>query len=649
MDLSWNTVQTTRSSNWIPYVDPKSIAMGTQNLSASARNHEPDDGYTNQLPQYSPSFETPTLLQRRKIRIPVSPSKSSSKARDPGRLPWNRETPDEDNSHSMHCSEALAMTDSRDHAPSSAANMSEALAANRTQSLIGSPGHRTTAHDTYPGDESLDHGDREVIDEHRLEAAATLACLLGSRFFENAKTLKEQISLLATLWTSIREENLHITTVPGSVEETKTPAQNEKTRLKSESTAALQSLDKKQESNSTRKSLINGNDRAPKTPDSHDLKRQGSNLTSQFNNGVSRPPDTAAVTSEQYRLSLGIPPPFNLDTSKEQLSHFPTEPRRTKPRVCQIAAESDLRPAKFAAPNIASESLNFSITDDPRAISSVEVQDPPSYIQGSKNDEKDDLYHPFTISDDDAMSLTRDGVLPAGEPYARVSHSVLWAEEASTQDSKESLYHTHRSTIRKLAPYTKRPPKSLAPESIIRDAIIKRLTKLEMGIAWRETSSGKWIQQKSHTGWIYIYQIPNEVNTVKIGVTQASIETRLNSWTEQCGHQTQLVYPSEISEREPVPYIFRLEALVQAELAASRLEVLDCSCGKRHMEWFEETVEHARKVVVKWSDWMRINPYKEVEPQHWELLPRHIPHLAELSRPSPRHRAEGCASAPIWV
>ena len=622
--------------------------MGTQDSSASARNHEPNDGYTNQSPQYSPRFETPTSLQQRKIRIPVSPvslRESSSKARDPIRLPWISKTPGEDDSHSMPRSENLPMTDPRGHTPSSAANMSKALAANRTQSLIGSPGHKTTAHDTYPGDESLGHGGREVIDEHRLEAAATLACLLGSKFFENAKTPNEQISLLATLWTSIREDNLQIKTVPGSEEEIKTPLQNKETRPKSESAD-----DKEQESNSTRNSLIDGNDRAPKTPDSHDLKRKGSNLTSQFNHGVSRPPDTAAaVTSELYRSSLGIPPPFNLDTSKEHLSPFPTEPRRTKPRVCQIASENDKRPAKFAAPNIAGESLNFFITDDTRAISSVEVQDPPSFIQGNKTDEKDDLYDPFTTSDHDAMILTRDGLLPGGEPYARVSHSVLRAEETSTQDSKESLYHTHRSAIRKLVPYTKRPPKSLAPESIIYEAIIKPLTKLEMGIAWRETSSGKWIQQKSHIGWIYIYQLPNELNTVKIGVTQGSIEARLNSWTEQCGHKTQIAYPSKISEGEPVPNIYRLEALVQAELAASRLEELDCSCGKRHMEWFEESLEHARKVVVKWSEWMRTNPYKETEPQHWDLLPQHIPNLAELSRPSPRHRAARSAFWPIWV
>lgn len=223
---------------------------------------------------------------------------------------------------------------------------------------------------------------------------------------------------------------------------------------------------------------------------------------------------------------------------------------------------------------------------------------------------------------------SRPGYYLANQPHPTKS--------TSAQDSKGSPSHNSRPTVRKLAPYTKRPPHSLALETILCEAIVKPLTKEEMGIARRKSSSGIYTQQKSHVGWIYIYQLPNEVNTVKIGITQVSIEGRLDSWMEQCGHKPQMAYPMTASEREPVPNIYRLEALVQAELAANRLEEVECSCGTTHIEWFNEALAHARKVVVKWSTWMRKNPYKEVEPGHWHLSTQCIPELAELSRPSLR-------------
>lgn len=625
--------------------------MGTSILSASARNHGPSEGHTCQLPQYSPKFETPTSLQQRKIRIPVSPRKSSSRVQDPDRSPQIPKTPEEDISQSGPSSETLfskGSGDQRSHDPVCSQHL-QGVGCDRSQSLIASLGHRATAHDTYLGDNLPEYGGRELADEHRLEAAATLAYLLRSTFFENAKTLNEKINLLTALWTSIREDNEYITTISGSVGAKQTPAQIEKITRKSESVAVSQSLDKELETKSNSKSLISGDDSAPKTPDSHGLKRKSSNLTPPTSAGLPRPPDTTGVTTELYRLSLGVPPTFNPNNSPEHLSSSPTESRRIRPCFRRITSENDLRPAKFAKPSTAGGDLNLSITDDDGAISSVGLQDSPSYILGNKHDENDDPYGPFTKSDHDAMILTRNALLPAGNRYAKISHSGFRAEGALAQDSKGSQCHNDRPTVRKLAPYTKRPPKTLAPEMIICEAIIKPLTKPEMGIAWKKTSSGTWIEQTSHAGWIYIYQLPNEVNTVKIGITQVSIEGRLDSWTEQCGHKTQIAYPSTESERKPVPNIYRLEALVQAELAASRLEEMECSCGKRHIEWFEEALTHARKVVVKWSEWMRTNPYKEVQPRYWHLSPQYIPELAELSRPSPRDPAEGSAINPIRI
>lgn len=325
------------------------------------------------------------------------------------------------------------------------------------------------------------------------------------------------------------------------------------------------------------RSPINENSGDPKTPESHRLKRKGSDLTPSSQAGVLGSRDSMGTSNELYKLSLGSPPSFNLNTSPEQMSRSGGKSQRTEQYTHQNSSCNDSRPRYY---------------------------------------------------------------------HANQSHAT---ESTSAQDSNGSPSRDSRPTIRKLAPYTKRPPHSLAPEMILCQAIVKPLTKQEMGIAWRKSSSGISTQQKSHDGWIYIYQLPNEVNTLKIGITQASIEGRLDSWTEQCGHKPQIAYPTTASERESVPNIYRLEALVQAELAANRLEEVECACGTTHIEWFQEALAHARKVVVKWSTWMRTNPYKEVEPGHWHLSPQYISELAELSRPSRRVLVEGSASNPFQV
>ncbi len=412
---------------------------------------------------------------------------------------------------------------------------------------------------------------------------------------------------------------MDIKTPPGSAGALEIPAQTEMTRSESESAAIAQHPNMEQGSEKTRNILIAGDDSAPKTPDSHRLKRKGSDLTPQLTGGPSPSSISKTPTSGLNRMNLGVPPTFNLNNLAEQLSSSPKKPRRTRPGVPRLSSERDL-PAKSAEPNIAG--WNFNVFDD-------------------------DPFGPFTMSDDDALIFESDRV--AYGRYAKSAHSGFDPEGPSAQDWKESIHIDTRPTIRKLAPYFWRPPISLAPEMIICEAITKKLTKREMGIAKLETPYG-WIPQKSHTGWMYIYQLPNETNRVKIGITQDSIERRLDSWTEQCGHKTQPVYPLTDSEREPVPNIYRLEALVQAELAASRLEETGCRCGKKkHIEWFEEALVHVRKVVVKWSEWMRTQPYKEFESGHWHLSPEYIPNLVELSCPTPRDPVEGSAINPIQI
>ena len=403
---------------------------------------------------------------------------------------------------------------------------------------------------------------------------------------------------------------------------------------KAESVGILQSPHKNRASDSTRQSLLNRDDSAADTPENRSLKHRSSDLTTPLNPKVPRTPSTKAFRSELYGLSLNTPPSFNLNISPGQLSPSPSQARRTTAHPRKSLPGNDGRPAKVAGPRAAGGYLSPSISTAGRAGSSVES---PIFIrEDNKYDESDDLYGSFGGSDHDASVFTRENLAPQGTHNAELLHSSINAEAISAHSSKESLNHQNGPSARVFAPYTYRPPTPLATEMILCEAIVRPLLKREMGIAMFRTSSGEWKQQTSHMGWIYIYQIPNEVDKLKIGVTQDSVEHRVGSWTEQCGRQAQLAYPSTESEREPVPNIYRLEALVHAELAASRLQVMDCSCKIRHNEWFEEKLTHARMVVVKWSNWMRTKPYEKFRPDNWHLSLQHLPNLLELSRPSLR-------------
>jgi len=195
-------------------------------------------------------------------------------------------------------------------------------------------------------------------------------------------------------------------------------------------------------------------------------------------------------------------------------------------------------------------------------------------------------------------------------------------------DLDGTLYYDDKPVIRKLISYTVKTLNSLTPEMTIHRALIKHFTKYEMGTA---------LPMMRYVGWIYIYLLPGEFNMVKIGITQIAIQRRLDAWTEKCSHKLHLAYPRTESERQLIPHVYRVEALVQAELAASRLEELQCSCGDKHKEWFEEELAHARKVVIKWSDWMSKHPYQESEPIKWGLSKQHEDDLVRLSCPSLRY------------
>jgi hypothetical protein len=61
-----------------------------------------------------------------------------------------------------------------------------------------------------------------------------------------------------------------------------------------------------------------------------------------------------------------------------------------------------------------------------------------------------------------------------------------------------------------------------------------------------------------------------------------------------------------------VPHVYRVEALVHAELKDCRYREVGCSCSRSHIEWFRVSEPHARSVVEKWSEWVGRKPYEGV-------------------------------------
>ena len=144
----------------------------------------------------------------------------------------------------------------------------------------------------------------------------------------------------------------------------------------------------------------------------------------------------------------------------------------------------------------------------------------------------------------------------------------------------------------------------LSGKAILKKALIRTLTPRELD-----------------RGFIYVFWVPGTFGMMKIGKT-TNIPRRLQEWQDQCKHRLQLVYPRNLEEAVEVSHVYRVEALIHAELYQYRKQCKKCrGCGKKHIEWFEACKEHVEAVVKKWSLWIEQDPYKEVstsDDEQWE-------------------------------
>lgn len=189
---------------------------------------------------------------------------------------------------------------------------------------------------------------------------------------------------------------------------------------------------------------------------------------------------------------------------------------------------------------------------------------------------------------------------------------------------------------------------NLGTEIIIRkfvpyDPKIKNMfdtANLVKGVIWKDLSH----RDIAKDGFIYIYWFPVNFGHIKIGVTTRSADVRLREWENQCGHKPELMYPKSIEDMQRVPHVWRVEAIVHAELRKFRRKEVECNaCHKAHNEWFESSTSAAIIAVKKWSAWMQKEPYepsgrlKDEQKQDLQNLSNIVPD-GEARSLSPRPR-----------
>ncbi|KAK5455117.1 hypothetical protein LTS15_005837 [Exophiala xenobiotica] len=126
---------------------------------------------------------------------------------------------------------------------------------------------------------------------------------------------------------------------------------------------------------------------------------------------------------------------------------------------------------------------------------------------------------------------------------------------------------------------------ALSTQELLRETIYKPLSDADM----------------DRTGFIYVFWHTGSFGYVKIGYSK-DVAERLKAWKQQCGFSLLQHDLGESVAVARVKHLHRVEALIHAELRDYRLMEPNCAgCGKKHVEWFEVSETHAKRVVAKWT------------------------------------------------
>ena len=122
---------------------------------------------------------------------------------------------------------------------------------------------------------------------------------------------------------------------------------------------------------------------------------------------------------------------------------------------------------------------------------------------------------------------------------------------------------------------------------------------------------GEMLKRPARTdspGYIYIFQIPQHSDYVKIGRSLRGPEERLKEQMK-CVSELDLLDEDSRCFVE-VEYHIKIEQLIRLDLWNERHK-FQCACNKKHIEYYKLAKEKALDMVETWKDWIRCEPYED--------------------------------------
>lgn len=111
-------------------------------------------------------------------------------------------------------------------------------------------------------------------------------------------------------------------------------------------------------------------------------------------------------------------------------------------------------------------------------------------------------------------------------------------------------------------------------------------------------------QNDEGKGYVYLYQVEGNPDFVKVGWTR-DLDQRRKQWEFVCNRRI-----VKWCESKLVPHAARVEKLCHADLDGYRVRFRCGGCLEYHTEWFRVSIDEGTRVIKRWSEWMRQDPYQ---------------------------------------
>ncbi|KAI9790825.1 MAG: hypothetical protein M1816_004784 [Peltula sp. TS41687] len=205
-------------------------------------------------------------------------------------------------------------------------------------------------------------------------------------------------------------------------------------------------------------------------------------------------------------------------------------------------------------------------------------------------------------------------------------HTLDELRVPSTSDSTGRLPAKSRGSSAKACPETC-PKQAIGPEhgsgpATFYDYLLRHPTQGDLAKGIMTILMKPLRGRATKSGYIYLYTGDDLPGLVKIGVTTREIHIRLKEH-KRCGFTPVLVNDPK---QRTIQNVFRLEMLVQKELAMYRKCRYCERCKADHQEWFEIDSQMALECIERWRKWIEQEPYDddsgELKPMNREEFER---------------------------